>query len=168
QSCVSRRRLADGLPGRALERAYEHREIGGALARAHQRVDLLLDDRACRQRQARLLRELEHDAEILVIKPRIDPAAEIAAHHALAEELEHAARRHAAHQRLVHASGIEPAAARERQRLCGGLPCSNTCGLPPAMMDSVAPCAPAGPPDTGASICSMPRAANACAMRRVA
>ena len=36
------------------------------------------------------------------------------------------------------------------------------------MMDSVASRAPIGPPDTGASTCSMPRASSAAAMRRAA
>src|SRR5512139_2281600 len=49
-----------------------------------------------------------------------------------------------------------------------GLTRSNTAGLPPTMIDSVALIAPTSPPETGASSISMPRACSFSAMWRVA
>src|SRR5512139_2490572 len=52
--------------------------------------------------------------------------------------------------------------------LSTGLTRSNTAGLPPTMIDSVALIAPTSPPETGASSMSMPRACSFSAMWRVA
>ena len=71
----------------ALDRPYQHREIGAAVARAHQRVDLLLDGRGGRQRQPRFLRKLQYDRDVLVVQTRVDAGPEVTPHHALAEAL---------------------------------------------------------------------------------
>src|SRR5688572_13118764 len=112
-----------------LQHAYQHGKIGAAFTGAHQRVQLLLDRGGRRQRQACILRELEHDGEILVIQTGIDAGAEVTPHHAFAEELEHAARSYPTEHCLAYARRFEAALPRERERFSNALGRHSQCQL---------------------------------------
>ena len=78
-------------------------------------------------RQPEFVREAEHDVEVLVIEARIDAVLEIALDHALAEQLEHAARREPPSIASRTRAGSTP--QRAARFIASATPCSVTVRL---------------------------------------